>query len=63
MLNKIEAIIRRHMDSVSQEILMTALQPIANREMTHRLDVVDVLMKTTGANEKSKQKSSNEYIL
>lgn len=63
VLNKIEAIIRRHMDSVSQEILMTALQPIANREMTHRLDVVDVLMKTTGANEKSKQKSSNEYIL
>ena len=63
VLNKIESIIRRHMDTVSQEILMTALQPIANREKTHRLDVVDVLMKTTGANEKSKQKSTNEYIL
>lgn len=51
------------MDTVSQEILMTALQPIANREKTHRIDFVDVLMKTTGANEKSKQKSTNEYIL
>lgn len=51
------------MDTISQEILMTALQPIANRQKTHRLDTVDVLMKTIGANELSKQKSNNEYIL
>lgn len=47
VLNKIEAIIRKHMNKVSQEILMTALQPQALRETTKRLDVVDVLMKTT----------------
>ena len=42
---------------------MPALQPIENREKTGRLDTVDVLMKTTWANEKSKNKSTNEYIL
>jgi len=42
---------------------MTALAPKESRERTHRLDTVDVLMKTSGANEASKNKSTNEYIL
>jgi prolyl-tRNA synthetase len=63
VLNKIEQIIRKHMDTVSQEVMMPVLQPIASRELSGRLDKVDVLMKSTGANEKSKTKSTNEYIL
>jgi prolyl-tRNA synthetase len=51
------------MNEVSQEVLMAALQPIENREKTGRLNNVDVLMKTSGANEKSKNKCTNEYIL
>lgn len=63
VLNKIENIIRKHMDTVWTEMLMTALAPKENREATGRIDTVDVLMKTSGANEISKNKSNNEYIL
>jgi prolyl-tRNA synthetase len=48
---------------VGIEMLMTALAPRENREATGRIDSVDVLMKTSGANEISKNKSNNEYIL
>gem|GEM_PF-5958257 len=63
MLNKIENIIRKHMNKVGKELVMTALAPKESRERTDRLDKVDVLMQTSGANEASKNKSTNEYIL
>ena len=63
VLNKIENVVRKHMDKVGTEVLMTSLAPKEIWENTNRLDKVDVLMKTSGANEASKQKSSNEYIL
>ena len=63
VLNKIEAIIRKHMDTVGSEILMPALSPKENWIQSWRRDTVDVLMKTTGANELSKNKSTNEYAL
>lgn len=63
VLTKIENIIRKHMDNVGVEILMSSLAPKEKWEDTHRMEEVDVLMKTCGANEKSKEKSSNEYIL
>jgi len=63
VLNKIENIIRKHMNKVGKELVMTALAPKESRERTDRLDKVDVLMQTSGANEASKNKSTNEYIL
>jgi len=63
VLRKIENIIRKHMDRVGVEVLMTALAPKENWENTWRLDTIDVLMKTQWANEISRNKSTNEYIL
>lgn len=63
VLNKIENIIRKEMDKIASEVLMTALSPKQVWEQTKRLDTVDVLMQTTGANAISKRKSTNEYIL
>lgn len=63
VLTKIENIIRKHMDRVWSELLMTALAPKENREKTGRLETIDVLMKTHGANDISRQKSTNQYIL
>lgn len=63
VLKKIEDIIRFHMDKVGTEILMTTLSPEENWKNTNRLDTVDVLMRTGPANEVSKQKSSNSYII
>ena len=63
VLNKIEAIVREEMDKVAQEILMTSLAPQKNWQQTGRLETVDVLMKTTGANPASLAKNSNEYVL
>jgi len=63
VLNKIESIIREEMNKIGQEVLMPALAPKELWEQTGRLETVDVLMKTSGANERSKQKSTNEYIL
>jgi len=51
------------MNKVGTEIVMTALAPMELWKQTNRLDKVDVLMKTTGANAASAKKSSNEYIL
>jgi prolyl-tRNA synthetase len=62
-LRKISDIVRKHMNEISSEVLMTELQPIEIWEKTKRLETVDVLMKTTGASELSKTKSTNEYIL
>ncbi len=63
VLNKIENIIRKEMDKLAAEVLMTALSPKQVWEQTKRLDTVDVLMQTIGANQASKNKSTNEYIL
>jgi prolyl-tRNA synthetase len=63
VLNKIETIIRTHIDSIGTEIYMPCLSPMENREQSSRLDTVDVLMKTSWANALSKRKSTNEYIL
>jgi prolyl-tRNA synthetase len=63
VLTKIENIIRHHMDTLGNEIVMTALSPREKWEATGRIDTVDVLMKTAPANKASEEKSSNSYIL
>lgn len=63
VIKKIEDIVRRHMDTVGTEVLMTSLSPEEKWKNTKRLETVDVLMRTGPANEVSKQKSSNSYIL
>jgi prolyl-tRNA synthetase len=63
VLNKIEAIIRQEMDTVATEILMTSLAPKEKWETTGRIETVDVLMKTQGANSASQLKNSTEYVL
>lgn len=63
VLNKIESIIREEMDKVGTEVLLPALAPKKLWEQTGRLDTVDVLMKTIGANTASLSKSTNEYVL
>lgn len=63
VLNKIENIIRAYMNPLGNEVLMTVLSPIEKWKQTGRIETVDVLMKTIGANEASFQKSSNSYIL
>jgi prolyl-tRNA synthetase len=63
VLNKISKIVREEMDQISNEILMPSLSLQELWQKTNRLENVDVLMKTTGANELSKQKNTTEYIL
>ena len=63
VLTKIENIIRRHMDTIGNEIMMTALSPKEKWEQTGRINTVDVLMKTMPANKVSEEKSTNSYIL
>jgi prolyl-tRNA synthetase len=63
VLNKVEQIVREEMDKVAIELLMTALAPKPAWEQTGRLDKVDVLMKTSGANAASLAKNGTEYVL
>lgn len=63
VLNKIEKIIREEMDKVATEVNMTSLAPRKIWEQTGRIDTVDVLMKTEGANAASQAKNSTGYIL
>ncbi len=63
VLRKIEDIIRFHMNTVGNELLMPSLSPLERWEATGRLDTIDVLMKTVPANEHSKERSSNSYVL
>lgn len=63
VLSKIEHIVRHHMDTVGNEMLMPSLSPEERWSATGRLDKIDVLMKTVPANEASKEKSSNSYVL
>lgn len=63
VLSKIEGIIRAHMDTVASEMLLPSLSPEERWSDTGRLDTIDVLMKTIPANQSSKEKSSNSYVL
>ncbi|MBP9867131.1 MAG: prolyl-tRNA synthetase [Candidatus Pacebacteria bacterium] len=63
VLRKIEDIIRRHMDTVGNELVMPSLSPEERWSDTGRLDTIDVLMKTIPANTISKEKNSNSYVL
>ena len=63
VLKKIEDTIRRHMNTIGDELLMSSLAPRELWEKTGRLDSVDVLMKTAPANKASEEKSSNSYVL
>lgn len=63
VLRKVEDIIRRHMDMVGNELVMPSLSPEERWSNTGRLETIDVLMKTIPANEISKERSSNSYVL
>lgn len=64
VLNKIENIIREEMDKVGgQEMFMSALSPQENWKLTGRLEKINVLMKTLGANKESREINNAEYIL
>jgi prolyl-tRNA synthetase len=63
VLRKIEDIIRFHMNTVGNELLMPSLSPLERWEATGRLETIDVLMKTVPANEHSKERSANSYVL
>ncbi len=62
-LAKIENIIRKEMDNIGREILMSALSPEELWQETGRLNIVDSLMRTVGANELSRAKNDASYIL
>jgi prolyl-tRNA synthetase len=63
VLNKIEGIVRKHMDEIGSELLMPALSPKDYWRTTGRLETIDVLFKACAANEVSLAKSDSEYIL
>ena len=63
VLDKIENIVREEMLKIANEINMPALASKESWATTGRLDTVDILMKTIGANEKSYERHSGEYIL
>jgi prolyl-tRNA synthetase len=63
VLKKIEDIIRLHMNTVGNELLMPSLSPEERWTATGRLDTIDVLMKTIPANAASKERSGNSYVL
>lgn len=62
-LNKIEAVIRNEMDKIGREVLLPALSPQDLWKQTGRLDTVDSLMRTVGANELSLAKNDASYVL
>jgi len=63
VLNNIERVVRDEMDKVGREILMPALSPQDPWKQTGRLNTVDVLMRTVGANELSTAKNDSSYVL
>ena len=63
VLSKIENIVRKEMDKIGREILMSSLSPQELWQTTGRLNTVDVLMRTVGANELSLAKSDASYVL
>lgn len=63
VLNKIENIVRREMDKLGREVLLSSLSPQELWKQTGRLNTVDVLMRTVGANELSLAKNDSSYVL
>ncbi len=63
VLNKIENIVRKHIDEIGTELLMPALSPKEYWKTTGRLETIDVLFKASAANEVSLAKSDAEYVL
>lgn len=63
VLNKIEDIVRKHMDKIGSELLMPALSSKENWKTSGRLETIDVLFKASAANDVSLAKSDAEYIL
>lgn len=63
VLNKIESIVRKHMDTIGSELLMPALSPKENWRRSGRLETIDVLFKASAANDVSLAKSDAEYVL
>ena len=62
-LAKIENIVREEMDKLGREVLLSAFSPQELWKQTGRLDTVDVLMRTVGANELSLAKNDSSYVL
>lgn len=62
VLNKIENIVRKEMDTLGSELLLPALSPISLWEQTGRTGL-DVLLEARGANEASRKRNSISYVL
>ncbi len=62
VLNKIENIVRREMDTLGSELLMPSLSPRSLWEQTGRTQV-DILLEARGANEASRKRNDGTYIL
>lgn len=63
VLYKIEAIVREEMDKIAVEVFMPSIVPKVLWETTARIHTVDVLMKTSPANDYAKAKHDAEYVL
>lgn len=63
VIEKIEKIVRKHMDEIGSELLMPALSPKEYWKTTGRLETIDVLFKACAANDVSLAKSDAEYVL
>ncbi|MBD3280163.1 proline--tRNA ligase [Candidatus Dojkabacteria bacterium] len=63
VLNKIEDIIRRNMDEVSQEILMPMTSPMHLWETTGRIGTVDIQAKVVPASDLARETNDGEYML
>lgn len=62
VLNKIENIVRKEMDTLGSELLLPSLSPRSLWETTGRTEV-DVLLEARGANEPSRKRNDGSYIL
>ncbi len=62
VLNKIENIIRKEMDTLGSELLMPSLSPVTLWEQTGRTEM-DVLLEARGANDASRKRNDARYFL
>ncbi len=62
VLNNIENIVRKEMDTLGSELLMPALSPVELWETTKRTEM-DVLLGVQGANSASKKRNDASYML
>ncbi len=63
VIQKISTIVREAMDVVSTETLLPSLSPTERWHNTDRLETIDVLIGTKGANKLALAKNDAEYIL